>query len=83
MAQGPLKLLIIEDTGIGIRKEDLPRIFEWGYTGQNGRLDKKATGVGLALCKDTLEMLGHGISVESVLLEGTKVTLDLTQKKME
>lgn len=83
MAQGPLKLLIIEDTGIGIRKEDLPRIFEWGYTGQNGRLDKKATGVGLALCKDTMEMLGHGIGVESVLGKGTKVTLDLTQKKME
>ncbi|HIU76340.1 MAG TPA: sensor histidine kinase [Candidatus Pelethocola excrementipullorum] len=82
-AKGVRKLLIIEDTGIGIRKEDLPRIFEWGYTGENGRVDKKATGVGLALCKDTLEMLGHGFTVESVLGEGTKITLDLTQKRME
>ncbi|QOV20284.1 sensor histidine kinase [Blautia liquoris] len=79
----PDKTLIIEDTGIGIRKEDLPRIFEWGYTGANGRMDKKATGVGLALCKDTLDMLGHGITIESESGRGTKVTLYLTQKRME
>lgn len=74
------KLLVIEDTGMGIRKEDLPRIFEWGYTGTNGRLDKKATGIGLALCRETLDMLGHGIQVESEPGRGTKVSLDLTQK---
>lgn len=79
MPEGIRKLLVIEDTGIGIRREDLPRIFEWGYTGENGRVDKKATGIGLALCKETLEMLGHGISVESEPGKGTKVTLDLTQ----
>lgn len=83
LAKGVRKLLIINDTGMGIRKEDLPRIFEWGYTGENGRVDKKATGVGLALCKETLEMLGHGITVESVSGKGTKVTLDLTQKRLE
>ena len=79
----PEKTLIIEDTGIGIRKEDLPRIFEWGYTGENGRTDKKATGVGLALSKETLDMLGHGIAIESEPGKGTKVTLYLTQKRME
>ena len=79
MPEGIRKLLIIEDTGIGIRREDLPRIFEWGYTGENGRIDKKATGIGLALCKETLKMLGHGISVESEPGKGTKITLDLTQ----
>ena len=79
MPEGIRKLLIIEDTGIGIRREDLPRIFEWGYTGENGRIDKKATGIGLALCKETLKMIGHGISVESEPGKGTKITLDLTQ----
>ncbi|RYD05275.1 hypothetical protein N752_10795 [Desulforamulus aquiferis] len=45
------KLLVIEDTGIGIAEEDLPRVFEKGFTGYNGRMDKKATGIGLYLCK--------------------------------
>lgn len=80
--EGKRRFLVIEDTGMGIRKEDLPRIFEWGYTGNNGRVDKKATGIGLALCKETLDMLGHRIHVESKQGEGTKVFLDLTQKRL-
>lgn len=55
----------VKDTGIGIRSEDLPRIFEKGFTGYNGRMDKKASGLGLYLCKGVCEKLGHGISVAS------------------
>lgn len=69
--------LYICDTGIGIRKSDLPRIFERGYTGYNGRADKKSTGIGLYLCRQICEKLGHGISVESEMGEGTRVCLEL------
>lgn len=69
--------LYIEDTGIGIAPEDLPRIFEKGYTGYNGRRDKKSTGIGLYLCQEILKRLAHGITITSTLGEGTKVTLDL------
>ena len=66
---------VIEDTGIGISAEDLPRIFEKGYTGFNGRRDKKATGLGLYLCKQILDKLGHRIEVASVPGTGTKMTV--------
>ena len=69
--------LYIEDTGIGIAPEDLPRIFEKGYTGYNGRRDKKSTGISLYLCQEILKRLAHGITITSTLGEGTKVTLDL------
>lgn len=69
------KSFTIEDTGIGISEEDLPRIFEKGYTGFNGRMDKKATGLGLYLCKRILEKLSHQIMVESAPDKGTKVTV--------
>lgn len=69
------KSISIEDTGIGISEEDLPRIFEKGYTGFNGRMDKKATGLGLYLCKKILDKLSHGIQVESTPGKGTRVTL--------
>ena len=49
-------LLVLRDTGIGIRPEDLPRIFEWGYTGYNGRREKRSTGIGLFLCRRTMEI---------------------------
>lgn len=57
--------LTIEDNGMGIHKEDLPRVFEKGFTGYNGRTDKKSTGLGLYLCKKTLSALSHSISIES------------------
>lgn len=75
------KILVIEDTGIGIRKEDLPRIFDRGFTGYNGRMDKKSTGIGLYLCKQILNQLSHGISVVSEEGKGTKVYLDLSREE--
>lgn len=73
----PEKVLEIEDTGIGIAPEDVPRIFEKGFTGYNGRADKKSTGLGLYLCRLTAEKLSHKISVESQVGVGTKVSIDL------
>lgn len=77
------KKLCIKDTGIGIAPEDLPRIFENGYTGYNGRSDKKASGIGMYLCKRVCDKLGHTISVTSEPDVGTIVTIDLEQKKLE
>lgn len=71
------KTLVIEDTGIGIREEDLNRIFERGFTGYNGRWDKKSTGLGLYLCKQILSKLSHSIAIESRLDKGTKVMINL------
>ncbi len=76
------KKLCIRDTGIGISPEDLPRIFENGYTGYNGRLDKKASGIGLYLCKRICTNLGHAIKAESKVDEGTIITIDLSRKKI-
>lgn len=73
------KILCIEDTGIGIAPEDLPRIFEKGFTGINGRLDKKASGLGLYLCKSITKNLGIGISAASEPDRGTKIMLDMEQ----
>lgn len=76
-------VLVVEDTGIGIQKEDLPRIFEKGYTGKNGRMDKRATGIGLYLAKKIMDKLGHGIRIESSAGKGTKVYLDLRRRELE
>ena len=77
------KTLCICDTGIGIASEDLPRIFEKGYTGYNGREDKKASGIGMYLCRRICDNLGHHISVESAPGLGTKVRLDLKNAELE
>lgn len=69
--------LVVEDTGIGIEQEDLPRVFEKGFTGYNGREDKKSTGIGLYLCKQVLSRLSHTISIESCVNKGTKVKMGL------
>jgi len=69
--------LVIEDTGMGIQEEDLPRVFEKGFTGYNGRIDKKSTGIGLYLCKRVLTKLGHTIAITSRLGEGTRAILGL------
>lgn len=75
-------ILCIEDTGIGIRPEDLPRVFENGYTGFNGREDKSASGIGLYLCRRICENLGHKISAESEPGVGTKMVLDMNMEKV-
>lgn len=73
----PREILVIADTGIGIAPEDLPRVFERGFTGQNGRLDKKATGIGLYLCRRVTELLGHTLSITSAPGKGTQVRVGL------
>ncbi len=77
------KKLCIRDTGIGIAAEDLPRIFENGYTGYNGRSDKKASGIGLYLCKKICTKLGHTITAVSEPDKGTAIYIDLEQRKLE
>lgn len=74
--------LCIQDTGIGISSQDLPRIFEKGYTGFNGRADKKASGLGLYLCRRISMNLGLDIKIESVPNQGTKVIVSLLENKM-
>lgn len=69
--------LTITDTGIGIRPEDLPRIFSKGYTGQNGRLDGRASGIGLYLAKKAADALNISLQVRSRVGEGTSFTLIL------
>lgn len=75
--RGDRVLLTLEDTGIGIRSEDLPRIFERGFTGYNGRLDKKSTGIGLYLCRQIFTHLNVTVRVESEVGKGTKVLLGI------
>lgn len=70
--------LIIEDTGIGIRAEDIPRIFEKGYTGVNGRDDNRATGIGLYLSNKIMRKLGHRLYITSTEGKGTKVFLEFS-----
>ncbi len=76
-------ILCIKDNGIGIAPEDLPRIFERGYTGFNGRTDKKASGLGLYLCRRICRNLNHRIWAESGREGGTAVYIDLNSRKIE
>ena len=76
------KTLIIKDTGIGIAPEDLPRVFEKSYTGYNGRADKKASGIGLYLCKRICDGLGHKISISSSE-SGTEVRICLARENVK
>ncbi len=75
--------LVIQDSGIGIQPEDLPRVTDWGYTGQNGHSGTRSTGIGLALCRETLEMLGHRMRIESTPGVGTSVYLDFSRNELE
>jgi hypothetical protein len=75
--------LVIEDTGIGIDPADLPRVFDHGYTGFNGRADKKSTGIGLYLCKRIMDKLSHTIEIESEVGRGTKVILGLESAPLD
>ena len=71
--------LVVEDTGMGIPASELPRIFERSFTGENGRTDRRTTGLGLYLCRRACGLLGHGIAAESEVGKGTKVIVDLSR----
>jgi len=74
---------VVEDTGIGIASEDLPRIFERGFTGYNGREHQKSTGIGLYLCKTIIQKLGHSIRAESRVGVGTKIYISLERENVK
>ena len=82
---GDGETLVVADTGIGIREEDLPRIFEKGFTGYNGRAGQKSTGIGLYLCRRVTDKLNHDLTIVSRPGQGTIVRLDLsrTMRPME
>lgn len=65
-------ILSIEDEGCGITKEDIPRIFDLFFTGENGRLYGESSGLGLYMVKQILDYLGHSIKVESDIKIGSK-----------
>lgn len=75
------QVLVVEDTGIGIAPEDLPRVCERGFTGFNGRLSQKSTGIGLYLSKRILQKLGHSIKITSEVGKGTRVEISLKSKQ--
>ena len=75
--------LEIRDTGIGIRSEDIPRVFEKGYIGFNGHEDKRSTGIGLYLCREVLQKLGHTIQIQSELGEGTTVKVGFSKDTID
>jgi signal transduction histidine kinase len=77
------EVLSISDTGIGIAPEDLPRIFEKGFTGFNGRANQKATGLGLYLCKQTADKLGIGIRATSQPGKGSTFMLELHREPFQ
>lgn len=74
--------IVIKDSGIGITPEDLPRIFEKGYTGYNGRRDKAASGLGLYLCRRICDNLKINISIKSKIGTGTSVFLEFSKAEM-
>ncbi len=74
--------LVIKDTGMGIAAEDLPRVFDWGFTGYNGRTQQKASGIGLYLCKRICDGLNHGISMDSKPAEGTMVSITFNHRNL-
>ena len=69
-------ILYIKDNGIGIKKGEITRVFEKGFTGENGRaIGQKSTGIGLYLCKKLCDKLGLGIELNSEKGEGTEVRI--------
>ncbi|WP_240314797.1 sensor histidine kinase [Streptococcus pluranimalium] len=77
------KSIEIQDFGIGILEEDIPRLFELGFTGYNGHAHKKATGLGLYMTKQILDRLGFTIVISSRIDQGTKVTIPICKIKLD
>lgn len=69
----------IKDTGQGILPEDLPRVFERGYTGFNGRENEASSGLGLYMCKEIADKMGIRLTIASQIGEGTEVSIDTAQ----
>ncbi len=72
--------IIVTDTGIGIAPEDLPRIFEKGYTGVNGRLGQKSSGLGLFLTGKVAKLLAIKVTCESTVGKGSSFTIHLNKQ---
>ena len=66
------KILYIKDTGIGIRSEDIPKIFDRGYSGLNGRMNEKSSGLGLFMAREIGKRLSVEISVKSEVGKGSE-----------
>jgi signal transduction histidine kinase len=75
LIEDKVQKLVIEDNGLGIKSEDLDRVFDKGFTGYNGRENYKATGIGLYLSKKLARKLGHHMSIESKYGEYTEVAI--------
>lgn len=75
--------IIFADTGIGILPEDLPRIFEQGYSGYNGRTNQKASGLGLYLSNEIAQKLGLKLTAASQVGLGTQIALTFPQKRWD
>ncbi|EJO5347786.1 sensor histidine kinase [Clostridium botulinum] len=73
-------ILSIKDSGIGIKKEDIPRIFEPFFTGNNGRKNNKSSGIGLYMAKQVSDELGHKINIKSKVGDGTTVEIKCLSK---
>lgn len=72
--------IVIADTGIGIAASDLPRLFEPGFSGYNGRMNQKASGLGLTLSQTVAAKMGLKLSVTSTVGSGTKVYVHMAQQ---
>lgn len=81
VARGEGSTVIISDNGAGIPKEDLPRIWERGFTGYTGHGDSRSSGIGLYLTRTILERLGHTVSADSAPGKGTRVIVGLDSGK--
>lgn len=80
VAEREEEALIIEDTGVGIKEEDLPKIFEKSYTGWNGRLQEKSTGIGLFISRKIVDRLNHSLRIESEVGIGTRAIIDFSRE---
>lgn len=77
------KVLSIADTGIGIAKDDIPRIFDKGYTGYNGRIERKSTGIGLYMCRRAAHKLSHKLAVSSEIGKGSTFFVDMNTYNLQ
>lgn len=76
-----LVIISVIDNGIGITKSDIPRVFDKSFTGENGRIRNKSTGMGLFICKNLCIKLGHKIEIDSVKDEYTKIDIIISKNE--